>query len=325
MVDIPEKNDFCIYCFDFNDQGQAKDAKESGSSDDSELTWWHLDALNPDTERFLKERIGLSPLIVEALLEEDTRPRLEEFDDGRLIILRGVNMMNKDKPEDMISLRIWVDDGRIITMRRRFLKSIQDMAERLKEGHQISTPGDILNVVIDRLLAYTAPVIEKIQDRCDDLEEAVIEDPDKSLRQEITFLRKQAITMRRYLSPQRDVLTQLRTNEFDGFNTVNKREFQEQANFLLRLVEDLDMLRERTQIIQDELSTALADALNRNMYLLSVIAAIFLPLGFLTGLLGINVGGIPGAENDTAFWYFCGGLSILILLQIILFKKAKWF
>ena len=275
MVDIPEKHDFCIYCFDFNDQGQAKDAKESGSSDDSELTWWHLDALNPETESFLRENIGLPEIIVEALLEEDTRPRLEEFDHGRLIILRGVNTMNKDRPDDMISLRIWVDDGRIITMRRRFLRSIQDMAEKLKTGHQIKSPGDILNAVIDRLLSYTSPVIEKIQDRCDELEEAVIDEPDKSLRKEITKLRKQAITMRRYLSPQRDVLTQLRADEFKGFTTPNRREFQEQANFLLRLVEDLDMLRERTQIVQDELTTALADALNRNMYLLSVIAAIF--------------------------------------------------
>lgn len=325
MVDIPEKNDFCIYCFDFNDQGQAVDAKQSGSSDDSELTWWHLDALNPDTAKFLINNIGLSPIIVRALVEEDTRPRLEEFDDGRLIILRGVNTMNKDHPDDMISLRIWIDDGRIITMRRRFLRSIQDMAERLKNGHQIQTPGDILNTVIDRLLSYTAPVIDKIQDECDSLEESVIEDPDKSLRHNITSLRKQAITMRRYLAPQRDVLTQLRANDFSGFSVTNKREFQEQANYFLRLVEDLDMLRERTQIIQDELTTALADALNRNMYLLSVIAAIFLPLGFLTGLLGINVGGIPGSENSHAFWYFCGGLSILIFLQVLWFKKAKWF
>ena len=109
MVDIPEKNDFCIYCFDFNDQGQAIDAKENGSSDDSELTWWHLDATHPDTAKFLINNIGLSTLVVRALLEEDTRPRVEAFDDGHLIMVRGVNTMNKDHPDDMISLRVWID------------------------------------------------------------------------------------------------------------------------------------------------------------------------------------------------------------------------
>jgi len=65
--------------------------------------------------------------------------------------------------------------------------------------------------------------------------------------------------------------------------------------------------------------------LNKNMYVLSVVAAIFLPLGFLTGLLGINVGGMPGADNTDAFWIFCGLLVIVVGLQVLLFKKMKWF
>ena len=65
--------------------------------------------------------------------------------------------------------------------------------------------------------------------------------------------------------------------------------------------------------------------LNKNMYILSVISAIFLPLGFLTGLLGINVGGIPGAENVDAFWIFSGGLVTLVIGLLSLFKVLKWF
>ena len=62
-----------------------------------------------------------------------------------------------------------------------------------------------------------------------------------------------------------------------------------------------------------------------NLYILSVIAAIFLPLGFLTGLLGINVGGIPGDQSPYAFAIFCGILSVLVILQILIFRKLKWF
>ncbi|MGB2009788.1 MAG: CorA family divalent cation transporter, partial [Cycloclasticus pugetii] len=88
---------------------------------------------------------------------------------------------------------------------------------------------------------------------------------------------------------------------------------------------DLDTIRERAQIVKDELVTGLSDRLNKNMYMLSVVAAIFLPLGFLTGLLGINVGGIPGANNEAAFWIFMGILALIILAQVWLFKKLKWF
>jgi zinc transporter len=65
--------------------------------------------------------------------------------------------------------------------------------------------------------------------------------------------------------------------------------------------------------------------MNKNLYMLSVIAAVFLPLGFLTGLLGLNVGGVPGVDNPAAFWIFSGVLSAVVGLQIALFKRWKWF
>ncbi|MBO6550915.1 MAG: hypothetical protein JJ964_15025, partial [Rhizobiales bacterium] len=74
-----------------------------------------------------------------------------------------------------------------------------------------------------------------------------------------------------------------------------------------------------------ELAFMISDKLNKNMYLLSIIAAVFLPLGFLTGLLGINVGGIPGAENKDAFLVFCFILCVIVSAQIWFFKKFKWF
>ena len=88
---------------------------------------------------------------------------------------------------------------------------------------------------------------------------------------------------------------------------------------------ELDAVRERAHIINDEVTNQLTERLNKNMYALSVIAAIFLPLGFLTGLLGINIAGIPGAENPAAFAIFCAMLGMLVIAQILLFRKLKWF
>ena len=78
-------------------------------------------------------------------------------------------------------------------------------------------------------------------------------------------------------------------------------------------------------MISDEVTNILTERLNKNMYALSVVAAIFLPLGFLTGLLGINIGGIPGAENPQAFVVICGMLALVVGLQIVIFRKMCWF
>ena len=94
---------------------------------------------------------------------------------------------------------------------------------------------------------------------------------------------------------------------------------------ITRFVEELDSFRERSQVISDEVTNILTERLNENMYALSVVAAIFLPLGFLTGLLGINIGGIPGVENPQAFLVFCGMLALLVGLQVLIFRKMRWF
>ena len=131
--------------------------------------------------------------------------------------------------------------------------------------------------------------------------------------------------LRRYMAPQKDAIGQLRTSDLNWMLPAHKRHLQESFDRVLRYVEDLDAIRERAQIVKDELANILADRLNKNMYVLSVIAAIFLPLGFLTGLLGINIGGIPGADSSNAFWVFSSILVGIVAAQIIIFKKLKWF
>ncbi|MDX1581577.1 MAG: CorA family divalent cation transporter, partial [Alphaproteobacteria bacterium] len=99
---------------------------------------------------------------------------------------------------------------------------------------------------------------------------------------------------------------------------------REVADKITRYVEELDTVRERAAVVQDELSSRLAERLNNNTYVLSVIAAIFLPLGLLTGLLGINVGGMPGADQSWAFWVVTAALLVLVPLEMWLFRRLNW-
>ncbi|MFT7433671.1 MAG: zinc transporter [Alphaproteobacteria bacterium] len=130
---------------------------------------------------------------------------------------------------------------------------------------------------------------------------------------------------RRYIAPQREALKQLYLSDYTWLKDTHKRHLQESCNDITRYIEILDAIRERAQVVKDELLHAQSDQLNQNMYRISVVAAIFLPLGFLTGLLGINVAGIPGVENPHAFWTFTSFLVFVVTLQIWLFKKNGWF
>lgn len=290
------------------------------------LAWVHLDANHPDTKSWLEEEAKyLDPYIIEALLEGETRPRMTQVEDGTLLILRGVNLNKDADPEDMVSIRLWVDQYRIISIRRRKLKAISDIDEKIKAGKVPTDAGGFVCMLVAKLFERMEPVLSELDELTDNVEEQVLENADTSLRESIVNVRKQAIVYRRYMAPQRDAIGQLRMSDVAWLGDPHKRQLQESHNHVTRYVEDLDAIRERAQIVKDELANILSDRLNKNMYVLSVVAAIFLPLGFLTGLLGINVGGIPGADNGGAFWLFCGILAAVVAVQVFIFKKLKWF
>jgi len=322
-----KNNILLAYGFDGNGSGETLDVEDiSKHIKDDELAWVHMDVNHHDTKTWLENEISyLDPFVVEALLAEETRPRITEIDGGAIIILRGVNLNNNANPEDMISIRLWIDNHRIISLQKRQLKAVLDIEEKIKAGKAPKDSGQFICMLVSRLFDRMEPALTELDELTDDVEEKILENADISLRESIIDIRKQAIMFRRYMAPQRETIGQLRMSDIEWLNNIHKRHLQESYNQVTRYVEDLDAIRERAQIVKDELANILADRLNKNMYVLSVIAAIFLPLGFLTGLLGINIGGIPGAENGNAFLIFCGILSILVAFQVIIFKKLKWF
>ncbi len=288
--------------------------------------WLHFDAGAAGTAKLIKRCAkGIDQATVDAMLDRDARPRVIEIDGHVQLTLRGVNLNDNEQAEDMVAIRLWISPDRIISVRYRMLKTVQDIAARLRAGKGPKDVGSIVSLLCSRVLERIDPVLGQLDDDTDNIEERLIDSVDSTLRKNITEVRKKAILFRRYIAPQREAIGKLRLVEVDWLSTQNRRSLQESHDRVTRYVEDLDAIRERAQIVKDELVNILSDKLNRNLYVISVVTAIFLPLGFLTGLFGINIGGMPGVENPSAFWQFAAALSVLVIIQIILFKVFKWF
>jgi zinc transporter len=323
-------NNHILMAYDFDGQGSGQEIVDTGTVSqkikDDKFAWIHLDLNHQDTQHWLEKEISyLDPFIVDSLTAEETRPRITEIGEGTLVILRGVNLHEGADPTDMISIRLWIDEHRVISAQKRQLKAVYDIAKKLNDGKGPKDAGHFIALLISHLSERMEPVLIDLNEQVDKLEETVMEQADKSLRETVANIRKQVIILRRYIAPQRDAISQLKSAELNWLSSQDKRLMQESFNQVTRFVEDLDALRERTQVIKDELVNILSDKLNKNMYTISVIAAIFMPLGFLTGLLGINVGGIPGSTSNIAFWVFSGLLALVVAIQIYIFKKFKWF
>ncbi len=287
--------------------------------------WADLDYEETTAADWLETTVGLDPVIVEAMTAEETRPRLVRHRDGVLVILRGVNLNPGADPEDMVSLRVWVDERRVVSAHRRRLLAVEDVQGQLAAGQGPATPGDLIEALATRLVARMGGVLSELDESIDALEEEVVEGAEhRELRSRLASLRRQAITLRRYLAPQREVLAAFQTQKLSWLREDDRLRLREVADRTTRHIEDLDAARERAAVTQEEINSRTAEQMNRRMLGLSIVAALFLPLGFLTGLLGINVAGIPGAEAPRAFLVVCGLLVLVVGGQLALLRAIRW-
>ncbi len=287
--------------------------------------WLHLDCRHEEAVDWLRERSGLDAVACEALLAREIRPRSLVIAGGMVATLRGVNLNEGENPENMTSIRAWFDAERVITLRGQRVMAVQDIHERLERGEGPVGPGAFLPSLVLQLIERMGPVMVALDDEVDELEDLVVSAQTFELRTRLAEVRRQAIALRRYLAPQRDVIARLQSERVAWLSDLDKAQLREAADRLTRHVEDLDASRERAAVTQEELAGRLAEQMNRTMYVLSLVAAVFLPLGLLTGLLGINVGGMPGTDSNVAFAVVCALLILLAVLGVWLFRRMRFF
>ena len=315
----------CAYLLDGNGGGNALDwtAIDEWKSEQG-LLWIHLDSTFSGAQSWLKEKSGLSALTCDSLLDRETRPRNTQTEDGLLVILRGVNCNPGAEPDDMVAIRMLITEQRIISMRFRFVRAVQDIRSSIEAGHGPCSPADFLVMAAERIADRMGDVVAELDDNVGELEDSVLSADSHELRSRLSDLRRTSISLRRYIAPQRDVLARLMVDRIGWLTDSHRAHLREIAERTARFVDDIDSARERASVTQEELINRLSEQMNKAMYTLSIVAAIFLPLGLLTGLLGINVGGIPGTDSPEAFLIVTLLLLILAILLVAWFRKIKW-
>jgi len=286
--------------------------------------WINIDFSDTEAADWAWNQSGLHDSVVGAMLDTESRPRTLQQGNGVLTMLRGVNLNPGARLEDMISVRIWLEPGRVVTASRRCLRSLTEIRQFIAQGDGPVSPPQLLVDLIDRLNHYIGEGIEKIEANIDQAEDEAARDTSLNRSSAFNRLRRQTAQIRRYLSPQREALDRLSRVTDSVFDPGQLIELREQLNRLTLALEDLDLVRERALVAQEEFLGLLAHEQNARMLVLSIVAAIFLPLSFLTGLMGMNVAGLPGTENPWSFWILVLLMLAATGLIVLIFRTRKW-
>jgi zinc transporter len=285
--------------------------------------WLHLNYTQQRSAEWLQSTHLIPDAVRDALAGDSMRPRVSRLGDGFMITLRSVNLNSDSRPDQLVAVRVFINDKLIVSTRRRKVSAIDDVLIELQNGNGPVDCGGWLVDLCDTLTDHASEFIDELHEKIIALEDALM-DQQVPPRGELALLRKQLIVMRRYMTPQRDVYARLASEKLGWMDDDERRRMQEIADRLGRGLEDLDSGIARTGVLSDEIASVMAESMNRRTYTMSLMAMLFLPTTFLTGLFGVNLGGIPGGEWHLGFGVFCLSLVVIVVAVAMWLKKRKW-
>ncbi|TCS40428.1 CorA family divalent cation transporter [Reinekea marinisedimentorum] len=311
-------SDFLVYQWDFSATAPQPCAVQSVPPSVTAGHWYHCHREAEGLyEWLLANRV--SHAAINSLLDKDTRPNFELINDDQwVLILRGLNLNENANPEDMLSLRILYLNGALISVRKTPSSTIEALQRSLQDK---TGPADIKSLLLAMVNGLNRNIDNFLQSQ-----EELIEtfDDESELTQEMMQTHKALLKIKRFIKPQQYALSDLYEAEVPSLAQASIH-LRQSLNTITRINETLDFYLTHLDIIKGELRQFHAEKMNQNTYLFSVIAAIFLPTSFLTGLLGVNVGGIPGADSPIAFGLFCLGLVFIFGFEIWFLRKLRMF
>ncbi|QAY76954.1 zinc transporter ZntB [Sphingosinicella sp. BN140058] len=288
----------------------------------SGFVWIHLEGTEHEDLAILGSQ-GIPDIAVNALVATETRPRCDRIEDGALVNLRGPAADESAGSDRLVSIRLWARHGKVNSVTRFPLAVTAQVTAQMEAG-QILDPGDLVAAFARAISKQLDPQVADLGDQLDDCESSMEAGNVYRLRSTIAEIRSEAIAFRRFVAPDRDALQTLAGLDMDWLAEEDRLHIREAADRFARMAEELEAVRERAALLHEQLTDLRGELMESRSLLISIVAFIFLPLTFITGLLGMNVKGIPFAEAPWAFWGVVGFCFVIGAGVLAWFLARHW-
>jgi zinc transporter len=306
------------------DTGQAVDwiephARESGAG----FAWLHFNLSNAAAEPWIQAHAGLSDEFFEAIRTGSRSTRIERHGDSLLVVVNDVTFDFAFDAGDVATLWVVLRPGLVVSARRHSLRAVDSLRSAVKGGALLATPMALL----DHLLHDQADELQRIAgvatERVDDIEDALLAGRAERHAAELSSLRRVTVRLQRLLAPDPNALNRTIANPPPWLSSADTQLLRQASEDFAVVLRDVGALQERIKLLQDESSARVAEENNRSLFLLTMVTVMALPINLVAGLLGMNVGGIPLADDPRGFWLvvtliaaFTIGISVLALRRL---------
>lgn len=289
--------------------------------------WVDLAAPSIPESLLLTDTFGFHRLSVEDAMSERQYPKVEAYDGYLYVILHGIHYMKGDHSFGTHDVDFFVGANYLVTVHDGDSAPIVELRDHATRNLRIISEGPValLHRIVDAMVDSYRPEMDKLEDRIDDLEKQIFEQPDPMLVRRILDEKRQVAGLRRIITPQRDVISRLARRDFVDVSTEMSFRFRDVYDHLVRLADDVLIFQDRITGMLDAHLSNVSNRLNEVMKVLTVVATILMPLTLLSSIYGMNVPlpQFPGGER-TQFWWLFGISAATVVVMLAMFRRKRW-
>ena len=303
---------------------ELADAWQTGSG----AKLW-IDIQEPDQESIeplLEGRFGFHELAAEDTLSGATLPKYDPFPTYDFFVFRAVDLDLGQHASQSYKLSAFLGSDFLVTVHREVHKQMDELWERLPADKRLLAAGPdfLLHAIVDAMVDEHFPLLEKIDDCVDEVQDSIFTDPRPGQLDELLHLKRDVNLLRRHSMPQRDLLNQISRGDAQFIRREHLIYFRDVYDHMFRITETIDVQRDAMAGAMEAYLSVIANRTNEIMRVLTVFSAIMLPLSLIAGIYGMNFEHIPELHWLHGYQFALGMMAILAVGMLIFFRRKGW-
>ena len=286
--------------------------------------WLHLSLSNAASERWMRQHLQLSEDFYDALHEGIGSTRLEVQGDALIAVLHDVLFNTSFDSANVATVTLHMEPHLVISARLRPLRAMDQLRVAVRAGQPLRSAPELLAQLLRDQAEVLADIVRKCAARVDAIEDTLLANRISVSRSELSGLRRSLVRLQRLLAPEPAALFRLLNRPPDWLTDEDVQDLRQSAEEFSTAVSDAGVLVERLKLLQEELSATVEEHTNRTLFILTLVTVLALPINVVTGLFGMNVGGVPLSQHGQGFTIVvCGLAAVTAVLAYFLLLRRR--
>jgi zinc transporter len=308
-----------LCAYRFNAEGQAQPltgdevtvwVQNMAQANATEFVWLHFNLSHTTSEKWLRRQLTLPDEFYEALREGTRSTRIEYADDSLIAVLNDVLYDFTFDASEISTLYLSVNPRVLVSARSKPLRSIDLLRSAVKRGVLFRSPVELLIHLLQDEGDVLVGIVRDVGRQVDQVEDQLISGKLEGNRGRLGNLRRLLVRLQRLLAPEPAALFRLLNRPPTWMATHDVRELRQSTEEFATVLQDMASLQERIKLLQEEIAAEINEQNNRSLFVLTIVSVLALPINIIAGLLGMNVGGVPLAQEPNGFWIIVGIIAV---------------